>query len=116
MDAETLEKPHVTVTDAALKRVAKILADDAEKDALRISVEGGGCSGFSYQYDLVADDREADDTVIEGHGATVLIDSVSLQYMAGSEVDFVNDLMGQSFQIRNPNAVASCGCGVSFSV
>lgn len=116
MDADTLEKPQITVTEAALKRVAKILASETEKDALRISVSGGGCSGFSYQYDLVRDDRQADDIVIEGDGATVLVDPISLQYMAGSQVDFVNDLMGQSFQIRNPNAVASCGCGTSFSI
>ncbi|MCB1462343.1 MAG: iron-sulfur cluster insertion protein ErpA [Nitratireductor sp.] len=116
MDADTLEKPQITVTEAALKRVAKILAGETDKDALRISVSGGGCSGFSYQYDLVKDDRQADDIVIEGNDALVLIDPISLQYMAGSEVDFVNDLMGQSFQIRNPNAVASCGCGTSFSV
>lgn len=116
MTAETLERPVVTVTDAALKRVAKILANDMEADALRISVEGGGCSGFSYKYDLVSNDRAEDDVVLEGHGGRVLIDSMSLQYMAGSQVDFVDDLMGQSFQIRNPNAVASCGCGTSFSV
>ncbi|MCG6857768.1 MAG: iron-sulfur cluster insertion protein ErpA [Salaquimonas sp.] len=116
MTTETLEKPQITVTDAAINRVAKILAGEADKDALRISVNGGGCSGFSYQYDLVKDDRAADDIVIERDGATVLVDPISLQYMAGSEVDFVNDLMGQSFQIRNPNAVASCGCGTSFSI
>ena len=116
MSTETLEKPTITVTDAAMKRVAKILSGEADKDALRISVAGGGCSGFSYQYDLIADDRTDEDIVIEGDGAVVLIDPISLQYMAGSEVDFVNDLVGQSFQIRNPNAVASCGCGTSFSV
>jgi len=116
MTSETLEKLPVTVTDAALRRVAKILAGEAGKDALRISVAGGGCSGFSYQYDLVKDDRADDDIVVERDGAIVLIDPISIQYMEGSEVDFVNDLMGQSFQIRNPNAVANCGCGTSFSI
>jgi len=116
MNTETLEKPAITVTDAAIRRVARILAGEADKDALRISVAGGGCSGFSYQYDLVKDDRVDDDIVVERDGAIVLIDPVSFQYMAGSEIDFVNDLMGQSFQIRNPNAVANCGCGTSFSV
>ncbi|MEC9343943.1 MAG: iron-sulfur cluster insertion protein ErpA [Pseudomonadota bacterium] len=116
MNTDTMEKPQVTVTQAALRRVAKILAGETERDALRISVTGGGCSGFSYQFDLVKDDRQDDDLVIEGEGAAVLIDPVSIQYMEGSEVDFVNDLMGQSFQIRNPNAVANCGCGTSFSI
>ena len=116
MTTETLEKPSVTVTDSAIRRVAKILSGEEGKDALRISVTGGGCSGFSYQYDLVADDREPDDLVIERDGAIVLIDPISIQYMEGSQVDFVDDLMGQSFQIKNPNAVASCGCGTSFSI
>ena len=105
----------VTVTDAAFARVARVLAGEPDKAALRVSVEGGGCSGFSYKFDLVAE-REDDDTVLEKNGTTVLIDSLSLVYLAGAEIDFVDDLMGQSFQIRNPNAVASCGCGTSFSV
>lgn len=116
MNTQLLEKTQITVTDAAIRRVAKILAGEEGKDALRISVSGGGCSGFSYHYDLVKDDRAADDIVVERDGATILIDPISIQYMAGSEVDFVDDLMGQSFQIRNPNAVASCGCGTSFSI
>jgi iron-sulfur cluster assembly accessory protein len=105
----------VEVTDAAANRIAKILAAEPEKSALRISVEGGGCSGFSYKYDLV-DSRNDDDVAIEQGGATVLIDEMSLVYMGGAVIDFVDDLMGQSFQIRNPNAVASCGCGTSFSI
>ena len=105
----------VTVTDAAFARVARVLSGEPDKGALRVSVEGGGCSGFSYRFDLV-EGREDDDVVLEKNGATILIDSLSLVYMAGSEIDFVDDLMGQSFQIRNPNAVASCGCGTSFSV
>ncbi|MGN6585249.1 MAG: iron-sulfur cluster insertion protein ErpA [Rhizobiaceae bacterium] len=105
----------VEVTEAAARRIAKILAAEPDKNALRVSIEGGGCSGFSYKYDLVGD-RNADDVAIERDGATVLIDELSLVYMGGSVIDFVDDLMGQSFQIRNPNAVASCGCGTSFSV
>lgn len=116
MDIVMSEDQPITVTDSALRRIAKILSSERDRDALRISVEGGGCSGFSYKYDLVANDRTEDDFVVESEGARVLIDSMSLQYMAGSQVDFVDDLMGQSFQIRNPNAVASCGCGTSFSV
>ncbi len=105
----------VTVTDAAFARVAKVLGSEPDNSALRVSVEGGGCSGFSYKFDLVSD-RTEDDVVFEQNGATVLIDSLSLVYMAGSQIDFVDDLMGQSFQIKNPNAVASCGCGTSFSI
>ncbi len=116
MNSETLEKPALEVTDAALRRVAKILAGDGIANALRISVDGGGCSGFSYKYDLVSQEKQEDDILIEGHGARVLVDTLSLQYMSGSKVDFVDDLIGQSFKISNPNAVASCGCGTSFSV
>lgn len=110
------ETSKVTVSDAAIARVAKVLSGEKEKNALRISVEGGGCSGFSYKYDLVNETPNKDDTVIERDGAKIYFDSVSLMYMTGSEIDFVDDLMGQSFQINNPNAVASCGCGTSFSV
>jgi iron-sulfur cluster assembly accessory protein len=105
----------VTLSEAAAKRIAAIVAAEADKQALRVSVEGGGCSGFSYKFDL--DGQPAgDDIVISRDGATVLIDPMSLIYMAGSEIDFVDNLLGQSFQIKNPNAVASCGCGTSFSV
>lgn len=105
----------VTLSEAAAKRIAAIVAAEADKQALRVSVEGGGCSGFSYKFDL--DGQPAgDDIVITRDGATVLIDPMSLIYMAGSEIDFVDNLLGQSFQIKNPNAVASCGCGTSFSV
>ena len=112
-DAKTGMK--VELTEAAAKRINRILAKEPGKSALRVSVEGGGCSGFSYKFDLV-EDRNDDDVAIEKDGATVLIDDLSLVYMGGSVIDFVDDLMGQSFQIRNPNAVASCGCGTSFSI
>jgi iron-sulfur cluster assembly accessory protein len=105
----------ISLTDAAAKRIATIVAKDAEKTALRVSVEGGGCSGFSYKFDLV-NDRADDDIIIEKDNARVLIDSMSVVYMEGSEIDFVDNLMGQSFQIKNPNAVASCGCGTSFAI
>ena len=105
----------VTVSEAAAARVAAIVAGEADKSALRVSVEGGGCSGFSYKFDL-AEKPTDDDIVIREGDATVLIDPVSVLYMNGSVIDFVDDLMGQSFQIRNPNATASCGCGTSFSV
>lgn len=82
---------------------------------LRVAVEGGGCSGFQYKFDLTRA-RAADDILIERDGASVLIDPVSLQYLAGSEIDFVDALIGASFQIRNPNATSSCGCGTSFAL
>jgi iron-sulfur cluster assembly accessory protein len=112
-DAKTGMK--VEMTEAAAKRIARIVASEPGKSALRVSVEGGGCSGFSYKMDLT-EGRNDDDVAIERDGATVLIDELSLVYMGGSVIDFVDDLMGQSFQIKNPNAVASCGCGTSFSV
>jgi iron-sulfur cluster assembly accessory protein len=108
------EQP-VTLSEAAARRIAEIVSADASKQALRVSVEGGGCSGFSYKFDL-ADAPQDDDLVIARGDAKVLIDSLSLVYMTGSEIDFVDNLLGQSFQIKNPNAVASCGCGTSFSI
>ncbi|WP_409362092.1 HesB/IscA family protein [Bartonella heixiaziensis] len=105
----------VNISDAAAKRIVQIVLKNPDKIGLRISVEGGGCSGFSYKYDLVSESRE-DDLILKKDGAIVLIDSVSLPFMEGAEIDFIDDLMGQSFQIRNPNAVSSCGCGVSFSI
>ncbi|AQX27925.1 MULTISPECIES: HesB/IscA family protein [unclassified Bartonella] len=105
----------VSISDFAAKQIAQILAGQPGKIALRISVEGGGCSGFSYKYDLVSESKE-DDFIIEKDGAVVFIDSISLPFIKGAEIDFVDDLMGQSFQIHNPNATSSCGCGVSFSI
>lgn len=105
----------VTLSDAAANQIAAIVGAEAGKSALRVSVEGGGCSGFSYKFDL-ADGVQDDDVIVEKNDAKVLIDSMSLIYMAGSEIDFVDNLLGQSFQINNPNAVASCGCGTSFSI
>jgi iron-sulfur cluster assembly accessory protein len=113
-DAKTAMKG-VDLSEAAAKRIARIVAGEPGKIALRVSVEGGGCSGFSYKFDLV-DGRNDDDVAVERDGATVLIDELSMIYMGGSVIDFVDDLMGQSFQVRNPNAVASCGCGTSFSI
>ena len=114
VDAKTGMKG-VEVSEAAVRKIAALLAGEPDKIGLRVAVEGGGCSGFSYIIELT-DTRNDDDTVIERDGARVLIDDLSLVYMGGSVIDFVDDLMGQSFQIRNPNAVASCGCGTSFSI
>ena len=104
----------VTISASAAKRLNAILKGEAGA-ALRITVKGGGCSGFQYAYDIDRT-RADDDFVAVREGATVVIDPVSREMMKGAEVDFVDDLMGQSFRIKNPNAVASCGCGVSFSV
>ena len=106
---------NVTLSDAAAKRIAAILGANPANRAMRVSVEGGGCSGFSYKFDLV-ETSDADDLVLEKGDARVLIDQISLVYMDGAEIDFIDNLMGQSFQINNPNAVASCGCGTSFSI
>jgi iron-sulfur cluster assembly accessory protein len=105
----------VVISPSAATRVAKVLATEPGMVALRVSVEGGGCSGFSYKFDLTDETRD-DDMILVAEGAKVLIDPVSLMYMGGSVIDFVDDLMGQSFQIKNPNATASCGCGTSFSI
>ena len=105
----------VTLSDSAAKRIAAIVSVEAGKSALRVAVEGGGCSGFSYKFDL-AEAPQDDDIIVAKGDATVFIDKLSLIYMAGSQIDFVDNLLGQSFQINNPNAVASCGCGTSFSV
>jgi len=110
------EKASVTLSDRAAKRVARILSKEPAGTVLRISVAGGGCSGFQYEYNLVQDTPSQDDLVLQKGDATVLIDSLSLEFMGGSEIDYVDDLIGQSFQIKNPNAVASCGCGTSFAV
>jgi iron-sulfur cluster insertion protein len=110
----SIESAPVSMSASAARRLTKILNAEAGA-ALRISVKGGGCSGFQYAFDIERA-RAEDDLVIERDGATILVDPVSLEYMKGSEVDFVDDLMGQSFKVKNPNAVASCGCGVSFTV
>ena len=111
-----MQEQSVTLSERAAARIAKILGAEPHGTVLRVSVEGGGCSGFQYRYDLAKDAPTPDDVVLERDGARVLIDSISLQYMGGSEIDFVDDLIGQSFQVRNPNATASCGCGTSFSI
>jgi iron-sulfur cluster assembly accessory protein len=105
----------VTVSERAARRIGEVLSREPPGTMLRVSVEGGGCSGFQYKFDM---DREqaADDIVIRRGGATVLIDQLSLGYLAGSEIDFVDDLIGASFRVNNPQAKASCGCGTSFSL
>jgi iron-sulfur cluster assembly accessory protein len=105
----------VIVTERAAQRIGEILRREPAGTMLRVSVEGGGCSGFQYKFDT-EHSKADDDIVIEKSGATVLIDPTSLNYMAGSEIDFVDDLIGQSFKVNNPKATASCGCGTSFAL
>jgi iron-sulfur cluster assembly accessory protein len=105
----------IALTERAARRISEIMAREPEGSMLRISVNGGGCSGFAYAFD-VERARQEDDVAVERDGVTVLVDQVSLQYMDGSVIDFVDDLIGQSFKIQNPHAVASCGCGTSFSL
>jgi len=106
---------NVTVSERAARRIGDILRQEPAGTMLRVSVEGGGCSGFQYKFDTERE-RTEDDIVIEKSGATVLIDPISLNYMAGSEIDFVDDLIGSSFKVNNPKATASCGCGTSFAL
>ena len=105
----------VTVSERAARRIGEILGREPAGTMLRLSVEGGGCSGFQYKFDM---DREQapDDVLIRRDQAVVLIDQTSLGYLAGSEIDFVDDLIGASFRVNNPNAKASCGCGTSFAL
>jgi iron-sulfur cluster assembly accessory protein len=104
----------LSISASAARRLQKVLAGQPSA-ALRISVKGGGCSGFQYAFDIEKN-RAEDDLVVTRDGASVVVDPVSLEMMRGSELDFVDDLMGQAFKVKNPNAVASCGCGVSFSI
>lgn len=104
-----------SVSAKAAKRIGEILKSEPIGSSLRVSVEGGGCSGFQYKFEI-ASTQDAEDTIITRDGISVLVDAVSAPFLAGSELDFVTELMGQSFQIKNPNATASCGCGTSFSM
>jgi iron-sulfur cluster insertion protein len=110
------EERRINLTESAARRIAVLKAEEnAETASLRIVVSGGGCSGF--QYGLSFDDqRNDDDVVFERDGVGIVVDEVSLDLLNGAEVDFVEDLMGASFQIKNPNAASSCGCGNSFSI
>ncbi len=105
----------VSVSPRAAKRIAAILSKEPAGAMLRVAVEGGGCSGFQYKFDIVTA-REEDDLVLDANGHSVLVDSVSVDYMAGSVIDFSDELIGAAFKIENPNATAACGCGTSFSL
>jgi iron-sulfur cluster assembly accessory protein len=105
----------LVLSERAARRINEIMTGEPSGSMLRISVNGGGCSGFQYAFE-VDRTRQDDDVLIERDGARVLVDPISLQYMEGSTIDFVDDLIGQSFKIENPQATASCGCGTSFSM
>ena len=105
----------VTLSVSAAKRINEIMAAEGGDKMLRVEVLGGGCSGFQYRFDF-ADARNDDDLMLERDGARVVIDDVSIEYMRGSEIDYVDDLIGAAFKVVNPNATASCGCGTSFSI
>ena len=116
MNASPDIPPTVTVTANAAKRIGEIIQDDGKPNLmLRVTVSGGGCSGFQYGFDF-AEDENQDDSIFERDGVKVVIDDTSLDYLAGSEIDFVTEMVGSAFQVNNPNATAGCGCGASFSM
>ena len=105
----------ITMSASAARRIREIGESEGRKVMLRVAVEGGGCSGFQYLFDLV-ETGEAEDLRVERDGAAALVDDVSVPFLAGSEIDFVEELAAAEFRVRNPNAKSSCGCGVSFSI
>jgi iron-sulfur cluster insertion protein len=105
----------MTLSPSAAARVATIAAKQGKPAILRLSVEGGGCSGFQYKFGL-ADSPETDDLIVERDGVTLLVDSVSLDLVAGSVVDYVESLGGAAFKVENPQAASGCGCGSSFAI
>ena len=105
----------VTLSKSAAERIKALSQSEGRPVMLRVAIDGGGCSGFQYQFDLV-DQAEADDLKVERDGAAALVDVISLALLKGSEIDFVDELAGAQFRINNPNAKSSCGCGTSFSI
>lgn len=105
----------VTLSESAAQRIRALGQAEGRPVMLRVAVEGGGCSGFQYQFDLV-EAAQDDDLKVERDGAAALVDVVSMALLKGSEIDFVDELAGAEFRVRNPNAKSSCGCGVSFSI
>ena len=105
----------VTMSASAAKQINAIMTKQGVDKLLRVMVEGGGCSGFSYKFDF-ADSPNKDDLLIERDGARIVIDEISLEFLTGSEIDYANELIGSAFKINNPNATANCGCGTSFSI
>lgn len=110
-----MSEPSITISQSAAKRILELVNEDENAELFRVSVEGGGCSGFQYRFELIGS-AAPDDMLIQRDGATVAIDPTSVPFIAGSEIDFIDELIGAQFKISNPNATASCGCGTSFSV
>ena len=110
-----MSEANVTLSASAAKQINVIMAKQGAERFMRVAVEGGGCSGFQYKFDF-ADAPASDDIVLERDGARVVIDEMSLEFLAGSEIDYAHELIGSAFKIHNPNATAGCGCGTSFSV
>ncbi len=110
-----MSEPSITLSARAAHRIAELLSSEARATLFRVSVEGGGCSGFQYRFDLV-NESAPDDLLIERDGARVVVDPVSLGFVQGSEIDFVDDLIGAQFKIKNPHVTAAGGFGTSFSV
>ena len=113
--SETETLAPLTMSPRAAIQVKKVLSKESPGSFLRVAVNGGGCSGFQYAFEIVGT-RDGDDLAVERDGATILVDQISLGYLLGSHIDFVDDLMGQSFRVANPMATASCGCGTSFAL
>jgi iron-sulfur cluster insertion protein len=110
-----MTEPSITISQSAAKRIVELVSEDENAALFRVSVEGGGCSGFQYNFELI-ESAAPDDILIERDGATIAIDPTSVPFIAGSEIDFIDELIGAQFKISNPNATASCGCGTSFSI
>lgn len=110
-----MDQPPITLSPSAARRLHAISAGEGRPLMLRVAVDGGGCSGFQYRFDLV-ETAEPDDLRIERDGAAAVVDVVSLALLKGSEIDFADELVGAEFRVKNPNAKSSCGCGVSFSL
>ena len=110
-----MSETSITISPRAAKRIVELVKASGDARLFRVSVEGGGCSGFQYRFELVPDSAP-DDILIERDGATVAIDPVSADFVKGSEIDFVDELIGAQFKINNPNATAGCGCGTSFTI
>ena len=110
-----MSEPQITLTENAARRVAWIAARQDKPAILRLAVDGGGCAGFTYKFEL-ADEADREDEVVETDGVKLVVDPMSLELVKGSAVDFVEDLGGAAFRVTNPNAQSGCGCGSSFSV
>ena len=112
----TLASEDITISDSAAKRISELIAGEGKPDLmLRVSISGGGCSGFQYGFSLDADQND-DDLLFKRGGVKVVVDEVSLEYIKGAELDFVEEMIGSYFSLKNPNASSTCGCGSSFAV